>query len=151
MTQEWVLWSINIIFTFLRNKHHQFTQIFTFEIFYKIKQLHQNIIMVSHFTGLPKLIKITQCQNQNVSNYKFLVNSNCYFKTSGDFGYDKKETTKIKIMTKFLRKRGQYVLINTFVSSAAFLYPLKTSENLMVFWCLQGVEKGCIGKKWVKM
>ena len=87
--------------------------------------------MVSHFTGLPKLIKITQCQNQNVSNYKFLVNSNCYFKTSGDFGYDKKETTKIKIMTKFLRKRGQYVLINTFVSSAAYL--ILTSENLMVF------------------
>ena len=90
--------------------------------------------MVSHFTGLPKLIKIPQCQNQNVSNYKFLVNSNCYFKTSGDyFGYDKKETAKMKIMTKFLRKRGQYILINPFVPNTPFLYPVKTSENLMLF------------------
>ena len=30
-----------------------------------------------------------------------------------------------------------------------FLYPLKISENRKVFWCFQGVEKGCIGKKWV--
>ena len=28
--------------------------------------------------------------------------------------------------------------------------PLKTSENRNVFWCFQGVEKGCIGNKWVK-
>ena len=27
---------------------------------------------------------------------------------------------------------------------------LKT-ENLTVFWCFQGVEKGCTGKKWVKI
>ena len=38
---------------------------------------------------------------------------------------------------------------NLFVCSAPFLYPLKTSENLQVFWCFQGVEKGCIGNKWV--
>ena len=25
----------------------------------------------------------------------------------------------------------------------------KTSEKLTVFWCFQGVEKGCIGNKWV--
>ena len=31
----------------------------------------------------------------------------------------------------------------------SFFYPLKTSENLMVFGCLQGVEKGCIGGKCV--
>ena len=30
-----------------------------------------------------------------------------------------------------------------------FLYPLKISENRKVFWCFQGAEKGCIGKKWV--
>ena len=30
-----------------------------------------------------------------------------------------------------------------------FLYPLKISENHKVFWCFQGVEKGCIGYKWV--
>ena len=39
--------------------------------------------------------------------------------------------------------------INPFVSHAHFLYTLKTSENLKVFWRFQGVEKGCIGNKWV--
>ena len=34
--------------------------------------------------------------------------------------------------------------VNTFVPNAPFLYPLT------VFWCFQGVEKGCIGNKWVK-
>ena len=26
---------------------------------------------------------------------------------------------------------------------------LKTSENLAIFRCVQGVEKGCIGDKWI--
>ena len=39
---------------------------------------------------------------------------------------------------------------NPFVPNASFFYPLKTSENFTVFWCFQGVEKGCIGNKWVK-
>ena len=30
-----------------------------------------------------------------------------------------------------------------------FSSPLKISENLTVFWCFQGVEKGCIRNKWV--
>ena len=38
---------------------------------------------------------------------------------------------------------------NLFVCNAPFLYPLKISENLKVFWCFQGVEKWCIGNKWV--
>ena len=38
--------------------------------------------------------------------------------------------------------------IDPFVSNAPLLYPLKTSENRKVF-CFQGVEKGCIGNKWV--
>ena len=29
--------------------------------------------------------------------------------------------------------------------------PLKISENRKVFWCFQGVEKGCIGNKWVNV
>ena len=41
-------------------------------------------------------------------------------------------------------------LFSPFVPNAPFLYPLKTSENLAVFWCFQGVEKGCIGNEWVK-
>ena len=33
------------------------------------------------------------------------------------------------------------MLLNPFVPSASFLYPLKTSENLRVFWCFQGGRK----------
>ena len=40
--------------------------------------------------------------------------------------------------------------INPFVPNAPFLYALKISENLTVSWWFQKVEKGCIGKKWVK-
>ena len=39
--------------------------------------------------------------------------------------------------------------LNSFVPNAPFLYPLKTSEKWKVFYCFQGVEKWCIGKKWV--
>ena len=42
-------------------------------------------------------------------------------------------------------------LFNPFVPNASFLYPLKTEENLTVFWCFQGVEKGCIGNEWVNL
>ena len=38
--------------------------------------------------------------------------------------------------------------INVFFPKSPFLSPLKT-ENLAVFWCFQGVEKGCIGNEWV--
>ena len=45
-----------------------------------------------------------------------------------------------------------WIIINlTFVFSAPFLYPLKTSENLTVFWCFQRVEKRCIVNKWVNL
>ena len=50
-----------------------------------------------------------------------------------------------KAGAKWLKK-----VINPFVSNAPFLYPLKTSRNVTVFWCCQGVEKGCIGNEWVK-
>ena len=43
----------------------------------------------------------------------------------------------------------QSFCINPYVPNAPFLYPLKT-ENRKVFWCFQGVEKECIGNKWVK-
>ena len=42
------------------------------------------------------------------------------------------------------------VELNPLVPNAPFLYPLKTSENLKVFWCFYGVQKGCIGNQWVK-
>ena len=38
-----------------------------------------------------------------------------------------------------------FLLINPFVPNAPFLYSL----NLTVFWCFQGIEKRCIGNKWV--
>ena len=43
---------------------------------------------------------------------------------------------------------GKY-RVNPFISNTPFFYPLKTSESLAVFWCFQGVEKGCIGNEWV--
>ena len=39
--------------------------------------------------------------------------------------------------------------LNPFVPNAPFFYSLKTSENPKVFWCFQGVEKGCIGNEWL--
>ena len=42
------------------------------------------------------------------------------------------------------------MMLNAFVPNAPFLLPLKTSENLTVFWCFQGVEKGCIGNELAK-
>ena len=42
-------------------------------------------------------------------------------------------------------------LFNQFVLNAPLLYPLKLSVNHKVFWCFQGVEKGCISYKWVKI
>ena len=40
---------------------------------------------------------------------------------------------------------------NPFQSSVALLYPLKTSENLKVFWCFQGVKQCNTGLKWVNL
>ena len=43
------------------------------------------------------------------------------------------------------------IWVKSFVPNVSFLYPLKPSENLKVFWCFQGVEKGYIGNKWVNL
>ena len=40
-------------------------------------------------------------------------------------------------------------VFSPFVPNTPFLYTLKASENRKVFWCSQGVDKGCIGHKWV--
>ena len=47
-----------------------------------------------------------------------------------------------------LQYRG---ILNLLVPSAPFLYPLKTSGNRKVFWCFQGLEKGCIENIWAKI
>ena len=42
-------------------------------------------------------------------------------------------------------------MLNSFIPNAFFLYPLKISRVFgKVFLYFQAVEKGCIGKKWVK-
>ena len=41
--------------------------------------------------------------------------------------------------------------VNPFVPNALFPYPLKKSGHLTVFWCFQGLEKGCIENKCVKI
>ena len=56
---------------------------------------------------------------------------------------------KLKIVFNELCTQ-ELILLNPFVPDALFFQPLKTSENLAVFWCFQGVEKGCIGNEWVK-
>ena len=43
------------------------------------------------------------------------------------------------------------IIIEPICSQCTFLYSLKTSENLKVFWCFQKVEKGCIGNKWFNL
>ena len=35
--------------------------------------------------------------------------------------------------------------LNSCVPNTPFLYPLKTSESLMIFWCFQEVKKGVLG------
>ena len=40
---------------------------------------------------------------------------------------------------------GDILLIKPFVPNAPFLYPLKTSENLTVFLCFQGVQRDASG------
>ena len=42
-------------------------------------------------------------------------------------------------------------VLNPLVSNAPFLYPLNISENLTVFRYVQGIDKGCIGNKWVNV
>ena len=60
-----------------------------------------------------------------------------------------------KYLAKGLLKFKRHLMLkltefNSFVPDAPFLYTLKTSENLNIFWRFQGVGKGCIGNKWVK-
>ena len=49
---------------------------------------------------------------------------------------------ELKIRFLFSRNLKQPLsdVLNPFVSNAPFLYRPKTSENLTVFWCFQGVE-----------
>ena len=59
-----------------------------------------------------------------------IVFSNCIFPKCGNGCYTK-------------------LALNPLQTGFAFLYPLKTSENLKVFWCFQGVKKSNTGLSWV--
>ena len=45
--------------------------------------------------------------------------------------------------------KGLLEVFKPIIPNEPFPYSLNTSENLLVFWCFQGVEKECIGDKWV--
>ena len=51
--------------------------------------------------------------------------------------------TRYQIWHKLLYQKNS--ILNPFVPTTPFLYPLKTSENLTVFWCFQWVEKEWLG------
>ena len=53
--------------------------------------------------------------------------------------------------SKPLRSKISSKPLKALVPNAPILYLLKTSENRKVFSFFQGVEKGCIGNKWVKV
>ena len=50
-----------------------------------------------------------------------------------------------------LTKQKKKFIFNIFVSSAPFLYLLKTSENHRVFWCFQGERKDAMGTNGLKI
>ena len=52
----------------------------------------------------------------------------------------RKEKFKKKICFTLVK----FDVFNQFVPRAPFLYPLKTLENLNVFWCFQGVGEECL-------
>ena len=56
-----------------------------------------------------------------------------------------------RIIRSIISSFNHSININLFVPNANFLYPLKTSENLPVFWCFQGLEEGCIENKLVNV
>ena len=44
-----------------------------------------------------------------------------------------------------------YLGFDPFIPNAGFLYPLKTSENLMILWYFKRLGKGYTWNKWVKV
>ena len=59
-------------------------------------------------------------------------------------------TANSSIVWHSFRNMYEIFIFSSFVPSARFLYPMKTLGKLTISWCLQAVEKGCIGNKWVK-
>ena len=58
---------------------------------------------------------------------------------------------RMRLRVSHLADHKLDIVFNLFVPKVPFLYPLKTSQNLPVFWCFKGAEKECIGSEWVKI
>ena len=62
------------------------------------------------------------------------------------------EADKFLDLIRHLKKQGtSFTTFNPFVPNAPFIYALKTSEKIKVFWYFQEIEKGCIGNELVKV
>ena len=74
--------------------------------------------------------------------------SNCWKKVLKMFCFAIKLFRKyVSTILELLSSKAESLLP---YSNAPFLYSLKTSENGKIFWCFQGIEKGCIGNEWLK-
>ena len=95
----------------------------------------------------PKDFSYNKQENHNVITILFLI-ATPVFLVLESINVDQ----SLHVQHKYSRRRVPLLIwfIDPFFSNAPFLYPLKTSKNLKVFWCFQGVEKGCIGNEWVK-
>ena len=83
----------------------------------------------------------------NKKNYDHRINKLQYV---NKIAYVKKRHKSAQIFTiRFKNKNNQRFFINPFVPHATFLYPLKASEKLTIFWFFPGVEKRCVWKEWV--
>ena len=88
--------------------------------------------------------------------------------STGPFSLEKKQVYSLPFNTLWLTFLNKIILlsilmkrehliskifsfINSVVPNAPFLYPLKTSENLTVFWYFQRIEIGWIWNKWVNL
>ena len=92
-------------------------------------------------------VRVLQLMKTDENEIKSSVTVCCYF-TSDNFH-------KLSKLSNFIFKSNSnthnHQTFNLFFPNISFLYPLKTSENLSVFWCFQGVEKECIGNEWVNI
>ena len=64
--------------------------------------------------------------------------------------FSKKWISSEEFFNDFVDRFGTNYL-TPFIPNALFLYPLKTSENLKIFLCFLGVEKGAFGTNELKM
>ena len=61
------------------------------------------------------------------------------------------EFDKFIVVLTNLYSKPEKVNVNPFAPNPPFLCPLKTSENRKFSVFFRGLDKGCIGNKWVKV